>query len=157
MLGPLRDADDLPWASTPSPSSWNGRAPRSRWAAILDEMRKLPGFPLETRSRVTVLGEVHETRSTVTRVKVGPAAAVALRGAAGLSRRAEEAAPDGVTPCDSLLAVIGNAIALLATTIVPGHHLHRELARSSCWPGRSVRPLQPDRAADRAVPLAARS
>jgi hypothetical protein len=31
------------------------------------------GFPLETRSRVTVLGDVQETLSTVTRVKVGPA------------------------------------------------------------------------------------
>ena len=36
------------------------------------EVRKLPGFPMETRSQVTVLGEVHETRATVTRVETGP-------------------------------------------------------------------------------------
>jgi hypothetical protein len=49
---------------------WSGAAQSMR--GFLDEMRKLPGFPLQTRSRVTVLGEVQETLSTVTRVKVGP-------------------------------------------------------------------------------------
>lgn len=39
--------------------------------AVLDEIRKLPGLPLETRARVTVLGETHETLSTVTKVRVG--------------------------------------------------------------------------------------
>jgi len=38
---------------------------------LLTEIRKLPGFPLETRSRVTVGEEVHETRATVTRILVG--------------------------------------------------------------------------------------
>jgi hypothetical protein len=38
---------------------------------LLEEIRGLPGIPLETRSRITVLGEAQETRSTVTRVKVG--------------------------------------------------------------------------------------
>jgi hypothetical protein len=50
---------------------WSGAT--QSLAAFLQELRKLPGFPLETRSRVTVLGEVQETLSTVTRVKVGPA------------------------------------------------------------------------------------
>ena len=50
---------------------WSGAT--QSLAGFLDELRKLPGFPLETRSRVTVLGEVQETLSTVTRVKVGPA------------------------------------------------------------------------------------
>jgi hypothetical protein len=49
---------------------WTGASQSLR--GILDEIRKLPGFPLETRSRVSVLGKVHETRATVTRVKVGP-------------------------------------------------------------------------------------
>jgi hypothetical protein len=51
---------------------WSGAT--QSLAGFLEELRKLPGFPLETRSRVTVLGEVQETLSTVTRVKVGPAA-----------------------------------------------------------------------------------
>jgi hypothetical protein len=35
------------------------------------EIRRLRGFPLQTRSRVNVLGELRETVSTVTRVVVG--------------------------------------------------------------------------------------
>ena len=50
---------------------WSGAT--QSLAGFVEEMRKLPGFPLETRSRVTVLGEIQETLSTVTRVKVGPA------------------------------------------------------------------------------------
>jgi len=50
---------------------WSGAT--QSLAGFVEEMRKLPGFPLETRSRVTVLGEMQETLSTVTRVKVGPA------------------------------------------------------------------------------------
>jgi hypothetical protein len=50
---------------------WSGAT--QSLAAFVEEMRKLPGFPLETRSRVTVLGDVQETLTTVTRLKVGPA------------------------------------------------------------------------------------
>jgi hypothetical protein len=50
---------------------WSGAT--QSLAGFVEELRKLPGFPLETHSRVTVLGEVQETLSTVTRVKVGPA------------------------------------------------------------------------------------
>lgn len=50
---------------------WSGAT--QSLAGFVEELRKLPGFPLETRSRVTVLGEVQETVSTITRVKVGPA------------------------------------------------------------------------------------
>jgi hypothetical protein len=39
---------------------------------LLEEIRKLPGFPLETRARVEVLGVEHETVSTVTRLELGP-------------------------------------------------------------------------------------
>ena len=41
-------------------------------AGVMAELRKLSGFPLETRSRVEVSGLVHETVSTVTKVEVGP-------------------------------------------------------------------------------------
>lgn len=50
---------------------WSGAT--QSLAGFMEELRKLPGFPLETRSRVTVLGEVQETLSTVTRVRMGPA------------------------------------------------------------------------------------
>ena len=39
---------------------------------LLAEIRRLPGFPLQTRSRVEIMGEVQETLSTVTKVTVGP-------------------------------------------------------------------------------------
>ena len=39
---------------------------------LLAEIRRLPGFPLQTRSRVEIMGEVQETLSTVTKVSVGP-------------------------------------------------------------------------------------
>ena len=39
---------------------------------VLAAIRKLQGFPLQTRSRVTVLDRVHETLSTITRIVVGP-------------------------------------------------------------------------------------
>jgi hypothetical protein len=45
---------------------WSGAA--QSMGGFLEELRKLPGFPLQTRSRVTVLGEVQETLSTVMRV-----------------------------------------------------------------------------------------
>ena len=49
---------------------WSGAT--QSLGGFVEELRKLPGFPLETRSRVTVLGDVQETLSTVTRLKVGP-------------------------------------------------------------------------------------
>jgi hypothetical protein len=49
---------------------WTGAA--QALGALLGEMRKLPGFPLETRSRVDVLGRQQETVSTITRIQVGP-------------------------------------------------------------------------------------
>lgn len=51
---------------------WSGAA--ESMAELIDALRKLPGFPLEMRSRVDVLGEVHETVATVANVKVGPLA-----------------------------------------------------------------------------------
>jgi hypothetical protein len=52
---------------------WSGAA--QGLGAVLDEIRKLPGLPLETRARVSVLGETHETLSTVTKVQAGAHAA----------------------------------------------------------------------------------
>jgi Domain of unknown function (DUF4412) len=48
---------------------WSGAS--ETMGPLLREVRSLSGFPLQTRSRVSVLGEVHETLSTVTRVVVG--------------------------------------------------------------------------------------
>jgi len=39
---------------------------------FLNELRELPGFPLQTRARLKSDGHVYETTSTVTRVQVGP-------------------------------------------------------------------------------------
>jgi len=49
---------------------WSGAS--QALGGLMAEIRRLQGFPLETRSQVTVLGEVHETRATVTRVEAGP-------------------------------------------------------------------------------------
>jgi hypothetical protein len=70
---------------------WSG-ASRSL-AGIVDEVRRLPGFPLETRARVTVLGEVHETLSTVTRVEAGPQPQSLFAPPPGYRVVAEEAPP----------------------------------------------------------------
>jgi uncharacterized protein DUF4412 len=52
---------------------WSGAS--ESMAGLLAELRRLPGFPLETRARVSVLGEEHETVSRVTRVRVEAAPA----------------------------------------------------------------------------------
>jgi hypothetical protein len=49
---------------------WSGAG--QAMAGFLAEMRKLPGFPLETRARVSVRGQTLETVSTVTKLLVGP-------------------------------------------------------------------------------------
>ena len=68
---------------------WSGAA--DSLGPFLDEMRRLPGFPLQSRSRVKVMDEVHETVATVTRVKVGPAAAGLFDPPAGYRMVEEEA------------------------------------------------------------------
>jgi hypothetical protein len=49
---------------------WSGAA--QALGGLVAAVRELPGFPLETRTRVSVLGETQETVSTVTKVRVGP-------------------------------------------------------------------------------------
>jgi hypothetical protein len=62
---------------------WSGAA--QALGGLVDAVRELPGFPLETRARVSVLGEVQETVSTVTRIKVGPQPAARFEVPAGWS------------------------------------------------------------------------
>ncbi len=68
--------------------AWTGSS--QAMAGLLDEIRKLPGFPLETRTRVTVLGEVHEIRSTITSLRAGPQPDALFEPPAGYAVVAEE-------------------------------------------------------------------
>jgi hypothetical protein len=49
---------------------WSGAA--QALPGLVTAIRELPGFPLETRTRLSVLGEAQETLSTVTKIHVGP-------------------------------------------------------------------------------------
>jgi len=48
---------------------WSGAA--QAMPGLVAAIRELPGFPLETRTRVSVLGETQETLTTVTKIRVG--------------------------------------------------------------------------------------
>lgn len=61
--------------------SWSGA--REAMPALVDAIEKLPGFPLETRTRITVVGELHETLATVTKVRVGAVPAASFEVPAG--------------------------------------------------------------------------
>ena len=64
-------AADLPRASVFADFlDWSGAA--QALPGLVAAIRELPGFPLETRTRVSVLGESQETVSTVTRIRMGP-------------------------------------------------------------------------------------
>jgi uncharacterized protein DUF4412 len=60
---------------------WTGAS--QALGGLLAEIRRLPGFPMETRSRVTVLGRVQETISTVTKVQIAPQPAALFEIPAG--------------------------------------------------------------------------
>ena len=49
---------------------WSGAA--QSLGPLVAAIRELPGFPLETRTRVSVLGEAQETVATVTAIRLGP-------------------------------------------------------------------------------------
>ena len=49
---------------------WSGAA--QALTGLVAAVRALPGFPLETRTRVSVLGETQETVATVTSISVSP-------------------------------------------------------------------------------------
>ncbi len=70
---------------------WSGA--NEALGGLLAELRKLPGFPLETRARVKALDHVHETVSTVTRVKVGPQPMSLFEPPKGFTVQAEEPVP----------------------------------------------------------------
>jgi hypothetical protein len=70
---------------------WTGAA--QSLEPLLEAIRALPGFPLETNSRVMVLGEPQETRSTVTKVRVGDFPANLFEVPAGYRVVKEEAEP----------------------------------------------------------------
>jgi len=68
---------------------WSGAT--QSLAGLMQEMRRLPGFPLLTRSRVTVMGTEHETVSTVTKVEVKPLAPALFERPADYRLQAEPA------------------------------------------------------------------
>lgn len=70
---------------------WSGAT--QSLAGLIEELRRLPGFPLLTRSRVTVMGTVHETVSTVTKVEVGPLAPALFERPADYRLQAETTPP----------------------------------------------------------------
>ena len=61
---------------------------------VLAEIRKLQGFPMQTRSRVTVLDRVHETVSTITKIVVGPQPRALFEVPAGYRVLAEAREPE---------------------------------------------------------------
>ena len=84
-------------------------------------IRELPGFPLETRTRVSVLGETQETIATVTTIRVGPQPAELFEVPAGWRVEHRETLNDGGLPMKILLSIVANAVALFATAyVVPG-------------------------------------
>jgi hypothetical protein len=60
---------------------WSGAA--QALGGFVAAVRELPGFPLETRTRVSVLGETQETVATVTTIRVGPQPAALFEVPAG--------------------------------------------------------------------------
>jgi hypothetical protein len=68
---------------------WSGAS--QSLSGILAPLRKLHGFPLETDARVSVLGHLQETLSTVTKVSVGPLAESLFELPAGFRLVTDEA------------------------------------------------------------------
>ena len=60
---------------------WSGA--RQSLGSLLDELRRLPGFPLETRVRAKVNGESVITVTTVTKIEMGPIAPALFEVPAG--------------------------------------------------------------------------
>jgi len=60
---------------------WTGAS--QALGGLLGEIRRLPGFPMETRSRVMVMGRMQETISTVTKVQIAPQPAALFEIPAG--------------------------------------------------------------------------
>jgi hypothetical protein len=60
---------------------WSGAS--QALGGLLAALRDLPGFPLETHTRLSVLGEAQETIATVTAIRVGPQPAALFEVPAG--------------------------------------------------------------------------
>jgi hypothetical protein len=84
-------AEDLPAGASLFADflEWSGAA--QSLGPLLAAIRELPGFPLETRTRVSVLGEEQETVATVTAIRVAPQPAERFEVPAGF--RLEREAP----------------------------------------------------------------
>jgi len=67
---------------------WSGAA--QALEGLVAAVRELPGFPLETRTRVSVLGQTQETVATVTSIRVGPQPASLFDVPAGWRVEAEK-------------------------------------------------------------------
>lgn len=72
---------------------WSGA--NEALGGLVAAIRGLPGFPLETRTRVDVFGQVKETVSTVTAIRVGPQPAALFEVPEGFRRVAEEPGDPG--------------------------------------------------------------
>jgi len=72
---------------------WSGAG--QALSGLVAAVRALPGFPLETRMRVSVLGEVQETVSTVTAIRVAAPPASLFDVPAGWRVVREAAEPEG--------------------------------------------------------------
>jgi hypothetical protein len=75
---------------------WSGAA--QAMGGLVAAIRELPGFPLETRTRASVLGETQETVSTVTRIRVGPLPDALFEVPAGFRLVEEPALTPAETP-----------------------------------------------------------
>ena len=67
---------------------WSGAS--ESLGPLLGEIRALPGFPLQSRSRVKVMGGEQETVATVTKIKVGPHPAGTFEPPAGYRLEQED-------------------------------------------------------------------
>ena len=67
---------------------WSGAS--QALPGLVAAIRELPGFPLETRARLSVMGESQETLSTITRIRVGPQPASLFEVPAGWRLEAEK-------------------------------------------------------------------
>jgi len=75
---------------------WSGAA--SALAPVLDSVRRLAGFPLETRYRVKALGRNWETTQVLTRIEFGPQPRALFEVPSDFSITSETTDSDGGTP-----------------------------------------------------------
>jgi hypothetical protein len=91
-------ADDVPARADTFADflEWSGAA--QALSALVAAIRELPGFPLETRMRVNVLGELKETVSTVTLIRAAAVPAERFEVPAGWRLVEARPAPQEVAP-----------------------------------------------------------